>query len=125
MSQLDYIDLFTTITTSIWLGGAGPIMIFGLYSRRGTSAGAFASLFTGTFITVGSILIQRNWAGTVYPFLLKMGWAEPLGKFLEAVSSPLNPWVVWKMDAIKYPINSKEVYFIAMVFSLLMSGWCH
>ena len=120
MSQLDYIDLFMTVTTGIWMGGAGPIMIFGLYSRRGTSAGAFASLFTGTFITVGSILIQRNWAGTVYPFLDRLGWVEPIGKFLEFVSSPLNPWVVWKMDAIKYPINAKEIFFIAMVFSLAM-----
>lgn len=120
MSQLDYIDLFMTITTSIWMGGAGPIMIFGLYSRRGTSAGAFASLFTGTFITVGSIFLQRNWAGTVYPFLVKTGWADPIGRFIEAVSSPLNPWVVWKMDAIKYPINSKEIFFIAMLFSLAM-----
>ena len=120
MSQLDYIDLFMTITTSIWMGGAGPIMIFGLYSRRGTSAGAFASLFTGTFITVGSIFLQRNWAGTVYPFLVKMGWADPIGRFIETVSSPFNPWVVWKMDAIKYPINSKEIFFIAMLCSLLM-----
>ena len=120
MSQLDYIDLFMTITTSIWMGGAGPIMIFGLYSRRGTSAGAFASLFTGMFITVGGIFVQRNWAATVYPWLVKMGWAEQIGIFLEKVSKPFNPWVVWTMDPIKFPINSKEIFFLAMVFSLIM-----
>ena len=120
MSQLDYIDLFMTITTSIWMGGAGPVMIFGLYSRRGTSAGAFASLFTGTFVTVGGILIQRNWADYVYPFLLKTHLAGPIGTFLEKVSAPLNPWIVWKMDAIKFPINSKELFFIAMICSLTM-----
>ncbi len=120
MSQLDYIDLFMTITTSIWLGGAGPIMIFGLYSRRGTSAGAFASLFTGMFVTVGGIMIQRNWADHVYPFLQRLELVEPLGKFLETVSRPLNPWVVWTMDPIKFPINSKEIYFLAMMLSLTM-----
>lgn len=120
MSQLDYIDLFMTITTSIWMGGAGPVMIFGLYSRRGTSAGAFASLFTGTFITVGSIAVQRNWAGVIYPWLDSKGWINSIGWFLETVSSPFNPWVVWKMDAIKFPINSKEIFFIAMVCSLVM-----
>ena len=118
MSQLDYIDLFMTITTSIWMGGAGPIMIGGLYSRRGTSAGAFASLGTGMFITVGGIFVQRNWAGTVYPWLQDMGWAEPIGKFLHVVSSPFNPWIVWTMDPIKFPINSKEIFFIAMLFSV-------
>lgn len=120
MSQLDYIDLFMTITTSIWLGGAGPIMIFGLYSRRGTSAGAFASLFTGMFVTVGGIMIQRNWADHVYPFLQRLDLVEPIGKFLETVSRPLNPWVVWTMDPIKFPINSKEIYFLAMISSLTM-----
>ncbi|MBO7153846.1 MAG: sodium:panthothenate symporter [Lentisphaeria bacterium] len=120
MSQLDYIDLFMTITTSIWMGGAGPVMIFGLYSRRGTSAGAFASLFTGTFITVGSIAVQRNWAGVIYPWLDSKGWINSIGWFLETVSRPFNPWVVWKMDAIKFPINSKEIFFIAMIFSLTM-----
>ena len=41
--QIDYIQMFTTIMTSVWLGGAGPIMIFGLYSRFGTTTGAYCS----------------------------------------------------------------------------------
>ncbi len=68
MAQLDYINLFISIVCSMWLGGAGPVMIFGLYSRFGTTAGAFASLITGMGFSLGGILVQRNWADVVYPY---------------------------------------------------------
>lgn len=119
MAQLDYINLFCTITTSIWLGGAGPVMLGGLYTRFGNTAGAYASLAAGTLISGGGVLVQRNWPDHIYPWLEKMGWAEGFGNFLETVSAPFNPYVVWKMDAIKFPINSNEIFFIAMVVGIL------
>lgn len=120
MAQMDYIQLFITIVCSMWLGGCGPVMIFGLYSRFGTTAGAFASLISGMGLSVGGILIQRNWAAVVYPFLDRHQWVEPVGNFLTKVSSPLNPYIVWKMDAVKFPINSYEVYFMTMLVSTLL-----
>ena len=120
MAQLDYINLFCIITTSIWLGGAGPVMLGGLYSRFGTTAGAYASLFSGIVISGGGVLVQRNWAGTVYPFLDRLGWAAPLGSFLETVSAPFAPYVVWTMDPVKFPINSNEIFFISMVTGIVL-----
>ena len=120
MSQLDYINLFVTLMCMMWLGGCGPVMIFGLYSRFGNSAGAFASLISGMLMSFFSIFVQRNWADMVYPWLVKHNWAEPLGKFLETVSAPLNPYVVWKMDAVKFPINSYELYLLTMIFTLII-----
>ena len=119
MAQLDYINLFCIITTSIWLGGAGPVIIGGLYTRWGTTAGAFASLISGIVISGGGILLQRNWADTVYPWLDKIGWTEPLGSFLETVSAPFAPYIVWQMEPVKFPINSNELFFISMVFGVL------
>lgn len=113
--HLDYITMFITIMCAIWLGGAGPIIVFGLYSRFGTTCGAYCSLIAGSGISVATLFLQRNWAETVYPFLSDNGWAVPLGKFLETVSSPFSPYVIWKMDAIKFPINSYEGYFIAII----------
>ena len=118
MSQLDYISLFVWIMTSLWLGGAGPVMVFGLYSRFGTGAGAFASLFVGMGASLSGILIQRNWADHVYPFLDAQGWVGAVGNFLSTVSSPFNPWIVWTMNPVKCPVNSYEFYFISTLLGL-------
>ncbi|MBO4490086.1 MAG: sodium:panthothenate symporter [Lentisphaeria bacterium] len=120
MSQLDYINLYSTIMCMMWMGGCGPVMIFGLYSRFGNSAGAFASVLSGMLLAFGSIFVQRNWADIVYPWLDKMGWAEGLGHFLEVVSKPLNPIVIWKMDPVKFPINSYELYMLTMIITFLI-----
>jgi solute:Na+ symporter, SSS family len=120
MAQLDYINLFVTLMCTMWLGGCGPVMIFGLYSRFGTTAGAFTSLITGMVMSLGGILIKRNWADIVYPWLKEVNLIEPLGKFLSTVSSPLDPYVVWEMDPVKFPINSYEFYFITMVITLFL-----
>lgn len=120
MAQLDYINLFVTLMTSMWMGGCGPVMIFGLYSRFGTTAGAFASLVSGMLLSFGGIFVQRNWAATVYPWLARVGWAEPLGRFLESVSRPFNPYIVWTMDPVKFPVNSYELYFLTMLVTLLL-----
>ncbi len=120
MSQLDYINLFVTIMCMMWMGGCGPVMIFGLYSRFGTTAGAFTSLISGMVLSLGSIFIQRNWANLVYPFLQENNLVTAVGNFLTTVSGPLNPYVVWEMNAVKCPINSYEFYFMTMAITFAL-----
>lgn len=120
MAQLDYISMFGTLMTMMWMAGCGPVMIFGLYSRFGSTAGAFASLGTGMGLAFINIFLQRNWAERVYPWLERHGWVEGVGAFLEQVSRPFNPIVVWKMDAVKFPINSYESYFLSMLITLFV-----
>ena len=105
-AQLDYINMFTTIMCSLWLGGAGPIMVFGLYSRFGNLTGAWCAIIFGSGTSLAGLILQRTWALNVYPFLEKMGWVEGLNNFLVTVSSPFNPWIEWSMDPVKFPINS-------------------
>lgn len=120
MAQLDYISLFVTIMCSMWLGGCGPVMLFGLYSRFGTTAGAFTSLIVGMVISGGGILIKRSWADMVYPWLDQMNLVDPVGNFLSTVSRPFNPYVVWEMNPVKFPINSYELYFTTMLITLFL-----
>ena len=44
---------------------------------------------------------------------------ESLDRFLTAVSRPLNPWVLWKMDPVKFPIYSYEILFISMMLAII------
>jgi Na+/proline symporter len=117
--QLDYIRMFSIIMAGIWLGGAGPVMIFGLYSRFGNTAGAFASVILGTGVSLGGMFMQRIWAQYAYPFIDRIGWTGACDKFLRAVSSPFTPYVDWRMDPVKFPINSWELLGIAMVGGLI------
>ncbi|PTX93928.1 sodium:panthothenate symporter [Spartobacteria bacterium LR76] len=116
--QIDYIQMFTTIMTAIWLGGAGPIMIFGLYSRFGTTTGAFCSLIFGSGLSIVGLFFQRNWAENVYPWLQANGWDVAIGNLLHTVSQPFNPYIVWEMNPVKFPINSYELYFMSMVIGI-------
>ncbi|MDD4181215.1 MAG: hypothetical protein PHE87_06270 [Victivallaceae bacterium] len=120
MAQLDYIQLFVTIMVSMWMGGCGPVMVFGLYSRFGTTAGAWTSLLTGMFLSIGSVLIQRNWADYVYPWMERVNIVEYVGNVLTKVSVPFNPYIVWTMNPVKCPINSYEFYFMTMVITLFL-----
>jgi Na+/proline symporter len=115
-SQLDYINMVLILLCSIWLGAAGPIMVFGLYSRFGNTVGAYCALIFGSGTSVSGVLIQRNWADYVYPFLQNHGLVGYVREILETISGPFNPYVVWEMNAVKCPINSYEVYFLAMLF---------
>lgn len=117
-AQLDYINMFVMIMCSVWLGGAGPIMVGGLYTRFGTTCGAWCALIFGSGLSVVGLLCQRNWAGSIYPFLDAHGYAQPIGDLLVMVSKPFDPYIVWAMDPVKFPINSMEIYFMSMVLGM-------
>ena len=118
-TQMDYINMLVTILTAIWLGGSGPIMVFGLYSRFGNLNGAWASLILGSGTSVAGLFCQRNWAEHIYPWLEQHGWVASLDNLLVTISKPFNPWIVWKMDPVKFPINSYEILFFSIMLSII------
>ena len=111
MKQLDYIYMFSNLACSMWVSGAGPVMIFGLYSRVGTAAGAWAAQLASTVLSIAYIILQRNWADVVYPALAKAGLVDSLDRLLRILSSPFEPYIHWEMDAVKCPVNTIEFTF--------------
>lgn len=131
-TSLDYINMFIQIMTGIWVAAAGPIMLGGLYTRFGTTAGAWGALAFGSgFATVG-LIVQRTWASYIFPFLKNNHWHDNVYEFLSTCSSPFVPWIDWSCGAAKvgyeeameqfakeFPINSIELSFIAMLLSIV------
>ncbi len=64
--QTEYIIMWWSVTTAIYVGGAGAAIIGGLYWKRGTTAGAWAALFTGSGMATGG-LIARQVYGLKFP----------------------------------------------------------
>lgn len=57
--QSQYIMMFTAITGSIYVGGAGAVVIGGLYWKKGTTAAAWSASITGAVFSVSAILVDR------------------------------------------------------------------
>ncbi len=124
MAQMDYINLYCTLVSTMWMGGCGPVMIFGLYSRFGTAFGAWVSLISGMILAVAGMAVQRNWADCIYPWIRQFGLVETADNILSTLSSPFEPIVLWRMDAVKCPINSYEWFFITMLITLILYCVC-
>ncbi len=120
MAQLDYIALFTNMAVSIWSAGCCPMLIFGLYWKKGTTKAAWASLLTGMGLSIAYVLLSRNWADGVYPFLAKHNLVHGCDRLLRALSAPYGTWIHWTMDPLKIPVNATEFLFFANVFCILL-----
>lgn len=119
-AQMDFIEMFRMTVLPMYLGGSGPVLIFGLYSRFGTRQGAWTSILSGTVLAVIFIILQRTWATILYPWLELHNQVERVGYLFDKISSPLHPYVVWQMNPDKFPINSFESSFMIMMTTFVL-----
>jgi SSS family solute:Na+ symporter len=61
--EMEYIMMWWKVTTGIYVGGAGAAIIGGLYWKKGTTAGAWTALLTGSGLSVFGIFAQRIFPG--------------------------------------------------------------
>ncbi|MEM6333312.1 MAG: sodium:solute symporter family protein [Planctomycetota bacterium] len=66
-----YIFMYWQITGSVFTGGAGAAIIFGLYWNRGTTAAAWTVMIVGPVIAILSVLARTFWAdiGFLHQFI--------------------------------------------------------
>lgn len=118
--QVTYILMFFALTGSVWLGGAGAVIIGGLYWKRGTAAGAWASVIIGGLLAVIGFICTQYWVSWIYPALVKNpDTLNYVSKVFEAMSRPFEPIIVWRVTSENFPINGQEVFFLTMFFSIL------
>jgi SSS family solute:Na+ symporter len=57
--QTEYIYMFFMITGAIFLGGAGAVVVGGLYWKRGTTAAAWCTMIAGSVLSVAAVIIRQ------------------------------------------------------------------
>ncbi len=58
--QTEYILMFFAITGAIYLGGAGSVIVGGLYWKRGTTKAAWCSMTIGSLLAVAGIYARQK-----------------------------------------------------------------
>ena len=118
MSQLDYINLFVSTMTAMWVG-AGSMIMLGLYTRFGTTAGAWSSLLTSCFMALAYIGLKQYWTD-IYVFLQSHDMLHIVKAAVEGFSRPFEPIVVWRVNEFKFFMNAYEFNLIATLTSLVI-----
>lgn len=65
----DYIFMYCAITGAIYLGGAGAVILGGLYWKRGTTTGAWAAMILGSVASTIGIFLQNIFWPHILPSL--------------------------------------------------------
>ena len=95
--QTEYIVLFFQITGAIFTGGAGAVLIGGLYSKTASTLGARVAMIFGSATALGSIALQQTWTR--------------LAPWLAGFCSEANAqWLLAHAD--RFPINSQILTFV-------------
>jgi SSS family solute:Na+ symporter len=57
--QTDYLLMYQVLTATIFTGGAGAAIVGGFYWRKGTTAGAYAGMITGSALACAGAIVQQ------------------------------------------------------------------
>jgi Na+/proline symporter len=118
--QVTYILMFFALTGSIWLGGAGAVILGGLYWKKGTTQGAWATLVTGSGLGMIGFLGQQYWVDWIYPAIASSSTLlEWVTWTIEGISHPFEPIIKWRVTPDGFPVNGQEVYFLTMLLSIV------
>ncbi|MBN1346840.1 MAG: sodium:solute symporter family protein [Phycisphaerae bacterium] len=117
--QNDFIMMFFALSGTIYLGGAGSVIIGGLYWKRGTTMGAWLALSVGVVLGLGGLFLNQGWRGTVYPWLVnRVPWLhDALKTVVEGISNNV-PGIHWKIGPEGFPFDGQWIYAFAIVMAV-------
>ena len=102
--QTEYILLFFQITGAIFTGGAGAVIIGGLYSKSGSTLGAWVAMILGSGLAIMSIVLQQVWP-TLAPVLA------------EAAGGSTAEWLLANKE--RFPFNGQILAFWVTVLGFV------
>lgn len=82
-----YIFMYWQVTGAIFTGGAGAVIIGGLYWKRGTATGAWAAMISGSLLALVSMVLRLGWER--FPALVQYSETFPLNGMQVAFGTSL------------------------------------
>ena len=123
--QTEYILMFFAITGAIWLGGAGSVILGGLYWKHGSTGGAWAALSVGCVLAVSGIILQQVWKPFLYPWMAaEAPYLIDGAKYVFEGIAVRAPGINWKVTPDEFPLNGQWVNFIAMLCAIVAYVVC-
>ena len=104
----EYIFMYFQITGAIYLGGAGAVILGGLYWPRGSVGGAWAALVTGSIAAVSGILLRN----LIWP------------KWLPLWRQEYPDWPMWSFLPAQFPLNGAQMSLIAALLAICAYAVC-
>jgi SSS family solute:Na+ symporter len=102
--QNEYIYMYFALTGNIWLGGAGAVIVGGLYWKRGTTAGAYGAVIIGIITAIIGFTLPRiwEWQGKDFPMNQQWLWlfAMIISTVVYVLISLLGRKSVFNMDKL-------------------------
>ena len=95
-----YIAMFCALTASVFVGGAGSVIIGGLYWSRGTTAAAWSAMLTGMGLSLAGIIIKQIKPGFFLTGQEMSFIAIVASVMVYVLVSLLGPRVVHNMDRL-------------------------
>jgi len=120
--QNDFILMFFAMTGAIYLGGAGSVILGGLYWKRGATSGAWVAMIVGATFAIVSMILRVSWSGTIYPWMtVNSPWLiDRLRYVIEGIANRV-PGINWKVGPEQFPFHGQWINFFAMM--LAVSGY--
>ena len=59
--QTQHILLYTMISGAIWTGGAGSVIVGGLYWKRGSTVAAYSAIIVGAVVAIAGLVLDQVW----------------------------------------------------------------
>jgi SSS family solute:Na+ symporter len=101
--QTEYVAMWFIVTMAIYIGGAGSCIIGGLYWSRGTTAGAWTGLLTGSVLSTGGILLRQP---------ASVGFCRRVVEQLGAADSDAAQYLLAHLGPA-FPLNGVQISFFA------------
>ena len=68
--QNDFILMYINLTGALYIGGAGAVLVGGLYWNRGSTLGAWLAMIIGGTVAFSGLVLQQCWSNVI-PFLVE------------------------------------------------------